>query len=51
MTTTTKATWIETLISQYSTEAYVLDKYRKSLDLNDPQEAKRRIRSLKCCPT
>lgn len=40
MSTTTKATWIETLISQYATETYVLDKYRKGLDLNDLQEAK-----------
>ncbi|WP_127539373.1 sigma-70 family RNA polymerase sigma factor [Paenibacillus illinoisensis] len=39
MITPTKATWIETLISQYATEAHVLDKYRKTLDLDDPQEA------------
>ncbi|WP_336759413.1 sigma-70 family RNA polymerase sigma factor [Paenibacillus sp. USHLN196] len=38
MTTTTKATWIETLISQYATDSRALDNYRKSLDLNDPQE-------------
>ncbi|WP_405154765.1 sigma-70 family RNA polymerase sigma factor [Paenibacillus sp. FSL K6-0108] len=39
MTTTTKATWIETLISQYATDSRALHKYRKSLDLDDPQEA------------
>ncbi|WP_339787104.1 sigma-70 family RNA polymerase sigma factor [Paenibacillus sp. FSL R7-0313] len=38
MTTTTKATWIETLISQYATDSRALDNYRKSLDLDDPQE-------------
>jgi len=39
MSTPVKATWIETLISQYATETYVLDKYRKSLDLEDPKAA------------
>ncbi|SDW30966.1 sigma-70 family RNA polymerase sigma factor [Paenibacillus sp. PDC88] len=35
----TKATWIETLISQYAAETYVLEKYRSKLDLNDPEAA------------
>lgn len=37
--TTPKATWIETLISQYATDSQILDKYRKGLDLDNPQEA------------
>lgn len=35
----TKATWIETLISQYAAETYVLEKYRSTLDMKDPEAA------------
>ncbi|MFD2703845.1 sigma factor-like helix-turn-helix DNA-binding protein [Paenibacillus shunpengii] len=34
-----KATWIETLISQYATETYVLEKYRNSLDPDNPEQS------------
>ncbi|MDF9845187.1 MULTISPECIES: sigma-70 family RNA polymerase sigma factor [unclassified Paenibacillus] len=34
-----KATWIETLICQYATEAHTLERYRDTLDLKDPAAA------------
>jgi RNA polymerase sigma factor (sigma-70 family) len=34
-----KATWIETLICQYATEAHTLERYRDALDLKDPAAA------------
>ncbi|WP_342440005.1 sigma-70 family RNA polymerase sigma factor [Paenibacillus sp. FSL L8-0436] len=34
-----KATWIETLISQYASETHVLERYRDTLDLSDPVAA------------
>lgn len=36
---TTKATWIETLISQYAAETHTLERYRDTLDLKDPAAA------------
>lgn len=34
-----KATWIETLISEYASETYKLERYRDTLDLADPAAA------------
>lgn len=39
MKTTTKATWIETLICQYATDVHSLKRYRDTLDLKDPTAA------------
>lgn len=34
-----KATWIETLIGQYASETHVLERYRDTLDLENPAAA------------
>ncbi|MEK4239083.1 sigma factor-like helix-turn-helix DNA-binding protein [Paenibacillus sp. FSL H7-0714] len=34
-----KATWIETLICQYTADAHSLERYRDTLDLKDPEAA------------